>query len=409
MSVRIIACDIITSNTSQPSSPSRHGMDRVARRRRLAPALSVVALLLSACREDAVGPALTPLLSTTSSPSIQAYSYTIIADSKRDKFDPFEFGCPALNDAGAIAFRGRKISGATGIYRGSGTAPTVIVQDSFDKYAFIGRHPSINNLGDVSFAARLRAGGEAIMRGRGGVLTTIATTQPGVFNFFAFDTSINDFGVVAFTGELDNFDEGLFFGSGAGTTTVFLASSSPFQGRSVGPAINNNGQIAFHEDLDAGGSGAFRWDGTSFITIATSAGTIGGFPRTPSLNDNGVVAFDAFFDTGAAAILKGSGGSLTTIASSAGPFSSFNFNGPSINNRGRVAFSATLDAGGDGIFVSPNPIAKRVIGTDDALAGSTVTGVILCREGLNTSGQVAFQAQLNDGRSVIARATPSTF
>jgi hypothetical protein len=366
--------------------------------------VSALVLLLAACRDAPMEPGTNPQPNLATAPGPQAYVYTIVADSERDNFDPFDLGCPAINDAGVVAFRARRDGGVTGVFRGRGGALAVIALSSRNNFNFIGFHPSINNTGAVSFAAN-RSEGELIARGRGGPLTPIARTEPGIFEFFGFDTSVNDSGVVAFKAELDNFDEGLFFGAGAGTTTVYLASTSQFQGNSVGPAINNRGHIAFQEDLDAGGSGVFLWNGASFITIATDGGPIGSFSAPPSLNDNGAVAFDAFLDNGDGAILRGNGGALTTIASTAGPFSSFNFNGPAINNAGRVAFAATLDAGGDGIFITPNPSSNPVIQTGDALAGSTVTSLVFCREGLSSTGQVAFQAQLSDGRAVIARAT----
>jgi hypothetical protein len=41
------------------------------------------------------------------------------------------------------------------------------------------------------------------------------------------------------------------------------------------------------------------------------------------------------------------------------------------------------------------------------LDGSVVTSVGLCWEGLNNGGELAFSAELDDGRFGIFRATPS--
>jgi hypothetical protein len=372
--------------------------------------LTALALLLAACRDDPIGPGVEPtpqLNAAAAEDGTDKYKFLPIVDTRTDPFNPFGFGCPAINNVGEVAFRVRLQSGATGVFRSDGRALVTIVEDNFERFGFIGFHPSINDQGDVSFAANVRPRGEAILRGRGGPLTTIAQTEPGPFNFFGFDTSVDGQGNVAFKAELDNFDEGLFFGAGGPITTVYLASTSPFRGTDVGPASNEVGQIAFHEDLDEGGSGIFLWTAGTFTTIATTAGPIGAFFRPPSLSDEGVVAFHALLDGGAGeAILKGSGGPLTTVADTDGPFSSFGFNGPSVNSQGLVAFSASLDTGEQGLFIGPDPVRDRVIGTGDKFRGGAVTSLTFCREGLNNGGQLVFSAQLDDGRSVILRATP---
>ena len=70
-----------------------------------------------------------------------------------------------------------------------------------------------------------------------------------------------------------------------------------------------------------------------------------------------------------------------------------------------MAFVAFYDSE-YGIFTGPDLLADKVIATGDPLAGSTVTDVFSFRNGLNDSGQVAFYAQLDDGRSGIFRADP---
>jgi hypothetical protein len=344
-------------------------------------------------------------LPATSAVSAQTrYSFTVIADSA-DGFDPAGFGCPAMGSEGNVAFKG-VLEGVQGIFRGRGAALTVIAMDN-GTFGFIGNNPSINSVGDVSFAANLDAGGEAILRGRGGPLTTIAQTDPGVFAFFGFDTSVNDAGVVAFKAELDNFDEGLFFGSGGPIATVYLASTSPFLGTDVGPALNNVGQIAFHEQLDNFTPGIFRSTGTTIVTIADARGFLADFPYPPGINDNGVVVFAATNDEGGQAVLIGSGGPVTRVADNRGPFASFDFGGPGINDANEVVFTATLDTGVQGIFTGPDPLLDRVIETGDTLAGAVVINLTSCREALNNRGQLAFRANLDDGRTVLVRANPA--
>jgi hypothetical protein len=363
--------------------------------------------LAVACRDDAVGPQLTPQLDVLAGPSPQAFAFTIIADSRRDTFNPFQFGCPVINDNGVVAFRGRQNTGLfTGVFRGSGGPLATIAHELNDSLAVISREISMNSRGTVSLTATLPVpNGDVILRGTATALRTIARTQPGTFNLLRFDTSINDSGRVAFKAELDNGNRGLFVGTPVRVDTIFLASSSQFRGSFDAPAINNRGEIAFKEDLDAGPSGLFLWNGSSFVTIASTAGNIDSVRAAPSLNNNGVVAFSARLDNGAAAIFRGNGGTLTTIANTSGPFSDFVFD-PSINDAGRVAFTAFLDQGGNGIFMTPNPATNRVVGTGDTIGGRLVNSVFLCREGLNLRGQLAFQAFLDDGHVLIVRATP---
>jgi len=299
------------------------------------------------------------------------------------------------------------VSGVQVILRDDGRRRVTITRDR-GQYDFLGVNPSINEGGEVSFAANLDGDGEAILRGDGGPLVTVATTEPGRFNFFGFDTSINDGARVAFKAELDessDFDEGLFSGRGGPIRTHYLASTSPFDGSDSGPSMNDQGEIAFHEFLDEGDEGIFRTDRDGgFVTIADTKGPIG-FVDQPSIDNRGQTAFVAFFDEGGEAILLGNGGPLTTVASTDGPFGSFGFGGPSLNDAGQVAFTASSDESFDqALYLWERGVIRTIITPGDALAGSSVTNVVSCREALDDGGAVAFVAQLADGRSVVVRA-----
>jgi hypothetical protein len=372
------------------------------------------------------------LLGAPASAVAASYSFTKVADSVTDGFDPSSFGSAALNAPGDVAFRAGRVAPdgfntIGGIYRANaGGGLTTIVEDA-KRFGFIGRNPSMNDLGEVSFAARLnevdKATGftiEAIVRGDGKQLTEIASTAEQ-FNFFGFDTSVNNSGVVAFKAELDrefNFDEGLFSGDGdrkLGTTTHYLASTSPFVGEDSRPSINNVGNIAFQEQTDGDfDDGIFvTTEGGGFTTIAHDPDQS---VREPVLNDAGAVAFTtSFFKAGqfVTAIVTGSGRRLRTVVDTRGDFGSFGFRPAPLNNNGDVAFLATLDDfQTTGIFVGPDPVADRVIATGDTLDGATVTGLGFAEEGLNDSGQLAFRASFQDPNSfetrvAVFRATPA--
>jgi hypothetical protein len=376
--------------------------------------------------------ALALVLGSAATAHAAAYTFTKVADSVRDNFNPNSFACSSLNNRGDVAFRAGRTSpdglnSFDGIYRANanGTLTTIAEDPDRAKFGFLGNNPSMNDLGDVSFAANLAPGlEEAILRGDGKKLTTIATTTKG-FNFFGFDTSVNNSGEVVFKGELDNFAEGLFSGSGGKVITHYLNSADAsldgrpvrFGGNDSRPSLNNLGDIAFDETIQPNfDSGIFAGRAGTFRTIA--APDPNAFVEKPMFNDGGTAAFYRSFTdaTGqfVTAIVTGSGGPLTTVADTAGPFGSFGFRPASINDNGDVAFLANLDdfPPTTGIFVGPRVVQDRVIETGDKLDGATVTGLRFCEEGLNDARELAFIADLADPsapnglRTAVFRATP---
>jgi hypothetical protein len=409
-------------------------------RRRTAWRLFALVFALVAGLAIALGAMLSDARAQTAPPAPQ-YTFTKVADSVEDGFDPFSFGCAAINTPGDIAFRAGRLAPdgfntIPGIYRANADGTLTTIAEDPKRFQTIGFNPSINDSGQISFAARLdavdKATGEnieVILRGDGSKkLTTIASTADE-FNFFGFDTSISNSGEVAFKAELDeefNFDEGLFSGSGgkkSGVTTHYLNSTDVtldgqqvrFVGDDSRPSINNVGNIAFNESIQPNfDSGIFVGREGTFQTIAALDPNV--FVGVPVLNDGGTAAFErSYFDEAnqefVTEIVSGSGDTLTTVADTRGQFGSFGFRPPSLNNQGDVAFLATLDDGTTGIFVGPDPVEDRVIATGDTLDGETVTGLTFCEEGLNDSGQLAFTAFYEDPdtletRVAVFRATP---
>jgi len=333
------------------------------------------------------------------------YSFQVVVDSAVLHLNPPETGCPAINDKGDIAVRVESAGGSDRMFEilNDGTILTLAKQGN--SISFIGRNPSINDSQQVSFAANLNPGGEAIYRASPTGRTTIASTA-GAFRFFGFDTSVNDAGRVAFKAELRNNDQGLFTGTGGAVKTIYLDSSSQFSGDQSRPSINDRGQIAFLERLDSGSSGVFRFDGNTFTTIVEDGGPIL-FTTVPQLNGSGVAVFQSFLRSGGEAVTVGNGTVLKNVVTTSGPFQSFDIGDPSINDVGGVVFTASRDDGTEGVYTGADPVADKVIETGDTLDGSTVTNAFQCSEGLNNVGQVAFQAQLMDGRTVVVKATPA--
>jgi hypothetical protein len=378
------------------------------------------------------------MLSDAQAQAAPQYTFTKVVDSAEDGFDPFSFECSAINNRGDIAFRTARVPKRPGpiiqgIYRANADGKKLTTIAEFGGgFDFLGRIPSISDLGEVSFAVsqfseRDFVETQSVMRGSGKKPTTIASTA-GEFNRFGFEPTLNNSGVVAFKAELDNidtfdFENGLFSGQDgkrANITTHYLSSTSQFSefGTLSRPSINELGDIAFEDPVDGeSASGIFVTEGDGFKTIAAADPNI--IVDRPNLNDSGTVAFHRFFnDRAGEELVTGNGGPLTVVADTSGPFQSFGFffgfTAPALNNNGDVAFFADLDSGGSGIFVGPDPVADRVIGTGDTLDGLTVTNLRFCDEGLNDSGQLAFQATFDDPsvpdgvRVAIYRATPGS-
>jgi hypothetical protein len=331
------------------------------------------------------------------------YTFTNIADTT----GPFNFFNPValINARGTVAFSAGLDAGGLGIFIGSGGRITTIVDTGGPLNATF--FPAINAGGTVAFVAELDAGGKRIFVSRGGPLTTIADTG-GPFSDFLIGPAINAGGTVAFTAELVTGGHGVFTGRGGPLTTI-ADTNGPLDSISF-PAINANGTVAFNGRLDDGRFGIFAGRGGAITTIADSRAPANSF-MAPAINAHGTVAFAGDLDTGAGGIFTGRGGPLTTIVDGSGPFNGYSFPSLAIDSNGTVAFAAERRSRREdvfGIFTGPDPMADKVIGTGDALFGSTVTivGFFSSMAFLNDAGQVAFFYQLADGRTGIARAAP---
>jgi len=326
-----------------------------------------------------------------------SYGFTFIGEAAGPALDPV----PALNNGGTVAFVGQK-AGVFGVFVGNG-GPVAFLP-VLDGAVFISG-VSLNNAGGVAVrVVRGGAGGSSSVARSvdGGSLVRLYTAFGGGMGV----PSLNSTGTVAFAASTPPFSpSGVFVGSGGPTTTI-ADGSGPFSGGNFGiaPSLNNLGTVAFSVVFGAPGSGIFTGSGGPVTLVADTGGPFNGF-GDPSLNDAGMVAFLATLDTGDSGIFKSTTGGTTPVVDTDGAFSGFSPS-LSLNNLGAVAFLADLDAGGSGIFAGPDPVLDRVISTGDALFNSTVVGLSLSREGLNDAGQVAFLAQLADGRTVIVRADP---
>lgn len=196
--------------------------------------------------------------------------------------------------------------------------------------------------------------------------------------------------------------DGIFSSFDVGLDTV--GGDGPLTSLDISPSINESDQVAFSAGLDAGGQGIFVGDGKTTTEIANSYGEFDLF-SSPDINDEEEIAFLVQRDNGSRGIYLDSYGETELLVDDSGQFSLFNSQ-PALNNNGEVAFYAELDDGSAGIYVASEIGSELIVSVGDEINDSTVKDLIIVQDGLNDFGQVAFQAELEDGSFAIFRADP---
>ena len=155
----------------------------------------------------------------------------------------------------------------------------------------------------------------------------------------------------------------------------------------------------------------FSTGGSPALPIVDTAGPIGAFGTFVDVNDDGVVAFSATLDSGGQSVFVWEHGVLTPIMSTSGPIT---FVGTqSLNNRGTLTMFTTQGGLRVALYVyTPEDCLNRLIGAGDSLLGSTIVetaaprGVFASVNSLNDLDELAFEANLADGRHLVVLATP---
>ena len=322
--------------------------------------------------------------------SAQPYNFLKITDTS----GPFSnFGEPALNNAGAIAFRADLDGGGEGVFLASGGVITTLAETSglFSDFGDV----SINSAGAVAFWAALDDGSQGIYTAAGGSLNVIAMASSSGPVFRSFDTvafggrpSINDAGTVAFWAVIHNTGgSGIFTGNG-GPTTEIIRNGGGFTNFG-NPTNNDGGSVAFHGQRAPalGGNAILASSGGPATILADATGPLENV-GVPVINNDGTAIFGGSPDGGGTGLYTSNGGPLITVVDDSGPFSSFF--GHSINAAGGVAFEAALDSEiGSGIYTGLDPVNDKVVKRLDTLFGEQVFGVVF-GQGLSDQGDIAF-------------------
>jgi hypothetical protein len=209
--------------------------------------------------------AMTPILSNPEGVFDGDGETTVRVDSS----GPFnsQFGSfPALNNVGQVAYEKLSFRSEDAINVGDGQTITTLYHSGglFRNFG----NPALNDTGTVAFFAttNLRQGfkGSGIFEGDGGPATIIALSGP-VFSSFENAPAINNYGEVAFAATLSAGGSGVFTGGDPANDKV-IATGDELDGATVTEVhlfrqgLNDNGQVAFFARLDDGTSGIFRAD-----------------------------------------------------------------------------------------------------------------------------------------------------
>jgi hypothetical protein len=350
------------------------------------------------------------------------YSFTRIAD---DTTTAAEIGVApaALNDSGQVAFMAGVQPGATGVFVGSG-GPLTTIADTTGQFRRLGfpslgsplshGFASIDGRGQVTFAAVTRVDSHVgYFAGPGGVVTVAETPT-----IFRFDGDVFSSG----SGPLTTFEavvsvnqkprQAILVGNG-GPLTSIADTSQTFAALDLDPRVNASGQVAFRGTRSDGSEGIFVGSGGPLTTIADTSGPFAAFTDAPAIADTGAVLFQATLKASPGrprihGLFLSRGGTIRTVVDDTGAFASFGF-APAVNARGDVAFEGTTKSGRVGIFTGRDPDEDCVITIGDRLDGSRVFDLSTSAfsTSLNNTGQIAFIAQLEDGRTGVYRADPT--
>jgi len=340
-----------------------------------------------------------------------SYTFTRIADT--GSFPGGIKGPVALNDDGLVAFVGVRDGGVTGVFVGRG-GPVTTVADTSGTFTFFG-FPGINGLGQATFFANKGNHLGGYYAGLDGA-TTIVENR-GAVAFFGGDVSSSpsgSFSTVKMIPRLPREAQVIVAGDG-GRVIRIADTSGSFGVLDLDPHVNASGRVVFHAKRRDFSEGIFVGRGGALDTIADTSGAFVSFNDSPAINDDGDVLFEAsVIDSNGEVIdglFLGRRGEIRTVLDSTGAFAGFGL-APALNARGEIAFQGTTKSltteSLTGIFTGGDPVADRVIATDDPLDGSTVSGFdeVSFRSSLNNAGQIAFLVRLADGRTAVYRADP---
>jgi hypothetical protein len=262
----------------------------------------------------------------------------------------------ALADDGSVIFYAEGLSFTTSYFIGDGQSLAPV---NFPQGGGGTLYPAVINSAGVAAATTNPRGGQVGVFIQDNATTIQIDLKPST-DLGAPD--INEQGQVAYVRRIDPDLTQLLVADGQSSTIIANSTVVGYLNSGWAPSLNNLGQVAFRSDqygvlIGQGG----ETQPADYIQIAGSRES----PGVPSLNDFGVATFTSSKPQVGKAIAYGSGGPLTYVADVSGPFASFGQ--PAINNENTIAFKGALDDGTEGIYLTSDPVAGRVIASGDPL------------------------------------------
>lgn len=331
----------------------------------------------------------------------RSFALTPIAATGDGRFGDFRPYVASVADDGTVAFQAALVSGGSGVFSGDGGPVRTHLEPTGGVIREAISHPDIDRAGSLSVYAERPSGERGVYRLHDGGLIAVAET-PAFEHIGPLGPTMNAH-AVAFRATRDR-AAGLYVGDGRPSTCVAETGTrfAAFEGL---PVITRAGCVVFRAELAAGGQGIYRWDDGQLETIAETGPRFAELGRFPAANDGGAVVFSATESDGTTGIFAATDGAPEAVVDTRAPFESFR--GALVDDGGAVVFYATPRGGRLGIYSGADPVADRVLGIGDALAGATVAGFVLNPVSINARGQLAIRVELDDGRQLIVRADPS--
>ena len=322
-------------------------------------------------------------------------SYELVPVVDDGSLSPFFGG--VLNSRGQVAFRARSLAGGDAVYLWDRGRLTVVASSMPGLSVSVA---DINDLGEVSLLLSAPSGATSFLKVRDGRVIVRVDEDDQPFHFLIGSPLIDNRGGMAIHGVLADGVEGIFV-LRQGRLTTLADSTGPFFNFAPPDDVNERGQVVFTGDPDDPERATLLLsDGRHTRVVVDASGPFEFFPAA-SLNNRGDVAVQAFPDGGAPepSILISDRRGVRVAVPFGGPFTFADF--PLLDNAGRLIFTDTnLGA----VFAGLDPVADRIIGPGDPLAGSTVARAAAVD--INDAGVLLVAATLEDGRRGLWLALP---
>ncbi len=326
---------------------------------------------------------------------------------------------PVMNDSGQVAFIGQRTGDTTkGYFLGTSTGGAPLRLSTTDAD---GPHlPQINNAGQIAYTsfyngAIVDVHRASVARGDELLAHGIYTNFFNGYTYFGDAVQINNAGDVTVLGrrvDRNTFADVRAFATFNGVNNAVsepMTSGGPYQSfTETYPTFgtNDNGDLAFTAQLSTGGQGVFLKRNGVVTTILSDPTNAYGYINEVKLNNQGHALIFAQSNN-RPALFEYDGTSLKPylVADGASGFNGITWS--DFNDQGQTAFMAGQQYSNEGIWIGTDVANDKVLKMGDKLFGATVNYLSLWPGGLNNNGQIAFYAQLNDGRTLLVVATPA--